>query len=357
MTGAVRTALTIAGSDSGGGAGIQADLKTFAALGVHGASAITALTAQNTLGVGAIFAAPPAIVRAQIDAVVADFCVVAIKIGMLANAEIAEAVAEAIRLRDANLEVRREESAPRASSPPVGEDRGGGSRRTSTLASASNRLRGRRDPPPCPAPTGGAGTLLVTRSSAVNGTSTCDREGEGRPFVVYDPVLAATSGDALAGAGFLEAVRAKVLPRVDCLTPNLPEAAALLGAREAASEAAMIAQGQALLALGPGAVLMKGGHLAGEEAVDLLVTADGVRRFAAPKIASPNTHGTGCTLSSAIAAHVALGLPLAEAVAAAKAFVGAAIERGAAARLGHGPGPLVQLALVASAPARRQDRA
>ena len=104
----------------------------------------------------------------------------------------------------------------------------------------------------------------------------------------------------------------------------------------------MIAQGRALLALGPGAVLMKGGHLAGDEAADLLVTADGVRRFAAPKIASPNTHGTGCTLSSAIAAHVALGLPLVEAVAAAKAFVRAAIVRGATARLGHGPGPLLQ---------------
>ncbi len=278
MTGRTPVALTIAGSDSGGGAGIQADLKTFAALGVHGASAITALTAQNTLGVTAVHAVPPEIVRGQIDAVLGDFRVAAIKIGMLANAEVVEAVAVAL-----------------------------------------------------------GGPLAVDENSPFSA-----KRGRGSPFVVYDPVLAASSGDALAGAGFVQAVRERLLPRVDCLTPNLPEAAALLGATEAATEAAMIAQGRALLALGPGAVLMKGGHLAGDEAVDLLVTADGVRRFAAPKIASPNTHGTGCTLSSAIAAHVALGLPLVEAVAAAKAFVRAAIVRGATARLGHGPGPLLQ---------------
>jgi hydroxymethylpyrimidine/phosphomethylpyrimidine kinase len=133
------------------------------------------------------------------------------------------------------------------------------------------------------------------------------------------------------------------LPLVDCLTPNLAEAAALLGAPAAANEDEMAGQGRALLALGPRAVLMKGGHLAGEEAVDLLVAADGVRRFAAPRIASPNLHGTGCTLSSAIAAHVALGADLAEAVAAAKTFVRAAIERARDVKLGEGPGPLIQI--------------
>ncbi len=258
-------ALTIAGSDSGGGAGIQADLRTFAALGVYGASAITALTAQNTLGVRAIHIVPPDIVRAEIDAVLEDFDVAAIKIGMLASAAIAEAVAGALA---------------------------------------------------------------------------------GSAFVVYDPVLAASSGDALAGTGLIEAVRAKLLRRIDCLTPNLPEAAELLGGAEATSEADMIEQGQALRALGPRAVLMKGGHLDGPDAVDLLITAEGVRRFVAPRIASANTHGTGCTLSSAIAAYIVNGAPLAEAVAAAKAFVREAIERGAKATLGAGPGPLLQAPLL-----------
>ena len=153
-------------------------------------------------------------------------------------------------------------------------------------------------------------------------------EGEGKVFIVYDPVLAASSGDALAGAGFVAAVRARLLPLVDCLTPNLPEAAALLGAAEAASEAEMVQQGRALLALGPRAVLMKGGHLDGAEAVDWLITAEDAQRFAAPRIASANAHGTGCTLSSAIAAHIVRGRPLPEAVAAAKAFVSAAIDAG-----------------------------
>jgi len=155
--------------------------------------------------------------------------------------------------------------------------------------------------------------------------------------------MVASSGNALAGAGFVAAVKARLLPLVDCLTPNLAEAAALLGEDVAASEADMAAQGRALLALGPSAVLMKGGHLAGDEAVDLLVTAEGVRRFAAPRLVSANLHGTGCTLSSAIAAHIALGAELAEAVAAAKDFVRAAIERGRAVMLGEGPGPLIQI--------------
>jgi hydroxymethylpyrimidine/phosphomethylpyrimidine kinase len=284
-------ALTIAGSDSGGGAGIQADLKTFAALGVHGASAVTALTAQNMRGVVSIHVAPPAIVRAQIDAVLEDFDVKAIKIGMLGSAEIVEAVAAALQ------------------------------------AAA---------PSPYPLPQAGEGNAPPLRLAG---------EGRVRASVIYDPVMVASSGDALAGAGFVAAVKARLLPLVDCLTPNLAEAAALLGEAVAASEEEMAAQGRALLALGPSAVLMKGGHLAGDEAVDLLVTAAGVRRFAAPRLASSNLHGTGCTLSSAIAAHIALGADLAEAVAAAKAFVHAAIERGRDVKLGEGPGPLIQIPL------------
>ena len=297
-------ALTIAGSDSGGGAGIQADLRTFSALGVYGACAITALTAQNTLGVRAVHAAPARIVRAQIEAVMQDFDVAAIKIGMLANAQIVAAAAACLR----------------------------------SLIRFARTTAGGADP--------SSAGLRPTPSPA---------RGEGRPFIVYDPVLAASSGDPLAGEGFIEAVKA-LLPLVDCLSPNLPEAAALLDATPARSEAEMEEQGRALLALGPRAVLMKGGHLDGDVAADLLVAAGGVARFAAPRIASPNTHGTGCTLSSAIAAFIVLGAPLREAVPAAKAFVRAAIERGADARLGLGAGPLLQAPLLASAAPDGQDR-
>jgi hydroxymethylpyrimidine/phosphomethylpyrimidine kinase len=289
-------ALTIAGSDSGGGAGIQADLKTFAALGVHGASAVTALTAQNTRGVSAIHVAPAAIVRAQIDAVLDDFDVRAIKIGMLGSAEVVETVADGLRVSW--------KLAPPLTLPlPAGGERQGEGPGDRPLASSPAK----------------------------------------RPFIVYDPVMVASSGDALAGAGFVAAVKARLLPLIDCLTPNLAEAAALLGGEVAASEEEMAAQARALLALGPSAVLMKGGHLAGAEAVDLLVTADSARRFAAPRLSSPNLHGTGCTLSSAIAAHIALGADLPEAVAAAKAFVGAAIERGRDVKLGEGAGPLIPI--------------
>ena len=166
-----------------------------------------------------------------------------------------------------------------------------------------------------------------------------------RAFVVYDPVMIASSGDALSGAGFVEAVRAELLPLVDCLTPNLVEAAALLGEPAARSEADMARQGRALIALGPRAVVIKGGHLPGEEAVDLLVTGDAVHRFAGPFIPSNNLHGTGCTLSSAIAANIVLGQPLPEAVAAAKGFVRQAIEAGRGLALGAGAGPLIQIAL------------
>lgn len=267
-------ALTIAGSDSGGGAGIQADLKTFAALGVHGASVVTALTAQNTLGVRAIHCAPSQIVAAQIEAVLEDFAVAAIKIGMLGSAEIASVVAERL------------------------------------ASQATRRVSGR----------------------AV--------------FIVYDPVMIASSGDALSGAGFVEAAR-RLLPLVDCLTPNLAEAGALLGEPPARSEADMARQGAALVRLGPRAVLMKGGHLDGDEAIDLLATAHGLRRYGAPRVASRNLHGTGCTLSSAIAANIVLGMALVEAVGAAKAFVRQAIERGRGVTLGKGAGPLIQSELVA----------
>jgi hydroxymethylpyrimidine/phosphomethylpyrimidine kinase len=262
-------ALTIAGSDSGGGAGIQADLKTFSSLGVYGASVVTALTAQNTRGVRAIHYAPPAIVAAQIAAVLEDFAVVAIKIGMLGAAEVAGVVAEKL----------------------------------SRLA------------------------------------------GDGGAFIVYDPVMAASSGHALCGSGLVDAIAHELLPLVDCLTPNLAEAAMLLGEPIARSEADMARQGQALLKLGPRAVLMKGGHLEGEDAIDLLVTEHAVRRFAAPRLASKNLHGTGCTLSSAIAANIVLGASLPEAVAAAKAFVRQAIERSQDVVVGAGPGPLIQTEL------------
>jgi hydroxymethylpyrimidine/phosphomethylpyrimidine kinase len=280
VTRRLQIALTVAGSDSGGGAGIQADLKTFAALGVHGASVITALTAQNTQGVRAIHCVPPEIVAAQIDAVLEDFVVSAIKVGMLASVEI--------------------------------------------VAGVASRLSA-----PTPMRAGAA------------------RAGEGRmrPFIVYDPVMFASSGAALSGAGFVEAVRRELLPLVDCLTPNLAEAAALLGENIAESEADMARQGAALLKLGPRAALIKGGHLDGDQAVDFLAAAQGVRRYAAPRIASRNLHGTGCTLSSAIAANVVLGTALPEAVAAAKSFVAEAIERGREVKLGTGGGPLIQAKL------------
>jgi hydroxymethylpyrimidine/phosphomethylpyrimidine kinase len=283
-------ALTIAGSDSGAGAGIQADLKTFAAFGVYGASVVTALSVQNTRGVRAIHYPPPEIVGAQIDAVLEDFAVAAIKIGMLGSAGIADVVAETLSGRLPNSPLRE----GREFLFPLGE--------------------------------GGP-------------------KGPMKAFLIYDPVMIASSGDALSDRGFVEAVRHALLPLVDCLTPNLAEAAALLSEPIARSEADMARQGEALLKLGPRAILMKGGHLEGEEALDLLVTEGTIRRFAAPRLASRNLHGTGCTLSSAIAANIVLGAPLLEAVAAAKAFVCQAIERGRDVTLGAGVGPLVQIGL------------
>ena len=240
---------------------------------------MTALTAQNTRGVRAIHYPPPGIVGAQIEAVLEDFEVAAIKIGMLGIAAIVEVVAERLPSR-----------------------------------------------------------FRLPEEAAARSPAT-------RPFLVYDPVMIASSGDSLSGGDFVEAIAHKLLPLVDCLTPNLAEAAALLGEPLARSEADMARQGAALLKLGPRAILMKGGHLEGKEAVDLLVTSQNVRRYSAPRVASRNLHGTGCTLSSAIAANVALGMALPEAVASAKAFVCEAIERGRRITLGAGPGPLIQTKL------------
>lgn len=293
-------ALTIAGSDSGAGAGIQADLKTFAALGVYGASVVTALTAQNTGGVGAIHYPPSEIVGAQIDAVLEDFDVAAVKIGMLGVGAIVEVVAERLPVPSPQPSLKGRDGEALL---PLGEE-------------------------PVPGPRPGDGP-----------------KGRMRAFIVYDPVMAASTGNPLSGASFVETVRASLLPLVDCLTPNLAEAASLLGERIARSEADMARQGEALLKLGPRAVLMKGGHLESEQAIDLLVTERDVRRFAAPRLLSKNLHGTGCTLSSAIAANIVLGAALPEAVAAAKALVRQAIERGRGVALGSGAGPLIQTKL------------
>ncbi|MGH6639018.1 MAG: bifunctional hydroxymethylpyrimidine kinase/phosphomethylpyrimidine kinase [Polaromonas sp.] len=253
--------LSIAGSDSGGGAGIQADLKTFAALGCYGMTAITALTAQNTLGVRAIHGVPPAMLRDQIDAVVEDIGLDAVKIGMLHAPDIVQTVAEAI-----------------------------------------------------------------DRHAMQN--------------VVLDPVMVATSGAMLIDNPAIAVLVRELFGRATVVTPNLDEASLLVG-RALDSERAMEAAAQELLAMGAPAVLLKGGHLAGEVVRDLLVTQNGeLHWMRAPRIHSANTHGTGCTLSSAIAAHLALGAPLLEAVQAARAYVRAALEAGAKVRTGAGSGPL-----------------
>ena len=254
-------ALTIAGSDSSGGAGIQADLKTFAALGVYGASAITALTAQNTRGVAGIHVVPAEFLRAQIDAVFADLEVGAVKIGMVAQLASIAAIADALK-----------RWSPR--------------------------------------------------------------------HVVLDPVMVATSGDRLLAAEAVEALRQKLIPLATIITPNLPEAAALLDEPFATSEAAIESQGKKLLALGCPAVLIKGGHGEGSESIDYLVRANGSVALSAPRVATQNTHGTGCSLSSAIAAELAKGAELETAVRNAKSFVSAAIASADRFTVGHGHGPI-----------------
>jgi hydroxymethylpyrimidine/phosphomethylpyrimidine kinase len=254
-------AVTIAGSDSGGGAGIQADLKTFAALGVYGASVIAALTAQNTRGVTAIHDVPADFIAAQIDAVFSDFDVAAVKIGMLSRAV-------AIR----------------------------------TVAASLTSYKARN--------------------------------------IVLDPVMVATSGDRLLAEDAIIALRNELIPRALVVTPNLPEAAALTGASIARNEREMEAQARELLALGARNVLIKGGHGDGVESVDLLVGQGDVIRLSARRIATKNTHGTGCTLSSAIAARLAKGLDLAAAAHDAKAYVTTAIASTDQLKVGHGNGPL-----------------
>jgi hydroxymethylpyrimidine/phosphomethylpyrimidine kinase len=253
-------AVTIAGSDSGGGAGIQADLKTFAALGVYGASVITALTAQNTRGVFAIHDVPPDFIAAQMDAVFSDLNVGAVKIGMLSNAPAIAAVAEGL-----------------------------------------------------------------ARHRAAN--------------IVLDPVMIATSGDRLLRPDAVAALRKLLIPTARVITPNLPEAAALLDAAPARDERQMQAQAEKLLALGCGAVLIKGGHGSSAESVDLLIEAASVTRLTAARIATKNTHGTGCTLSSAIAAALVKGLTLADAARTAKTYVTAAIAASDRLAIGSGNPP------------------
>lgn len=254
-------ALTIAGSDSGGGAGIQADLKTFSALEVYGASVVAVLTAQNTQGVTGIFDVAPAFVRAQMDAVYSDLDVGATKIGMLARAEVIEAVAEGLKAHKAKN-------------------------------------------------------------------------------VVLDPVMVATSGDLLLKHDAIETLKTKLIPLALLVTPNLLEAAALSGEPEARGEAAMARQGTAILKLGAQAVLVKGGHFESGDAVDLLIGQDGTHRLVASRIATKNTHGTGCTLSSAIAAGLARGLTLHEAVSLGKKYVSAAIAASGEIEIGKGHGPV-----------------
>ena len=263
---------------------------------------VTALTAQNTQGVRAIHYPPPAIVAAQIEAVLEDFAVAAIKIGMLGS----------------------------------GGDcrRGGGGACFPLPAAGSVGARGRA-----------IGWLLLRPlTGPPRHLLRARRESGSTPqgsaaFIVYDPVMIASSGEALSGAGFVEAVRLRALAARRLPDPEPRGGRGAARRTVAGSEADMARQGAALLKLGPRAALMKGGHLEGDEAVDLLVTAEGVRRYAAPRIASRNLHGTGCTLSSAIAANVVLGMALPEAVAAAKAFVGEAIERGRRVKLGDGRRP------------------
>ena len=254
-------AVTIAGSDSSGGAGIQADLKTFSALGVYGASVIAALTAQNTKGVTGIHDVPPDFVTQQIDAVFSDLTVDAVKIGMLSNAGVIQAVADGLKRH-------------------------------------------------------------------------------GAKHIVLDPVMVATSGDRLLDPAAMDALRDTLIPRAAVITPNLPEAAALLETSIAVNEAEMQAQAEKLMAAGAQAVLMKGGHGSGPEAVDLLVTREAVVRFAAARIGTKNTHGTGCTLSSAIAAGLAKNLSLTDAVRAAKDYVTAAIAASNTISIGSGHGPV-----------------
>ena len=254
-------AVAIAGSDSSGGAGMQSDLKTFSALGVYGASVITALTAQSTTAVVAVHDVPAAFVAQQIDAVFSDLAVGAVKIGMLSQPAVVEAVAAGL-----------------------------------------SRWRQRR--------------------------------------VVLDPVMIATTGRRLMTADAVDVLRRVLIPRVLLVTPNLAEAAVLLDTAVAETEADMRMQAERLLTLGPGAVLVKGGHGGGAESVDVFFDGTAELRLPAQRIATRNTHGSGCTLSAAVAAGLAKGLPLAEAVVEAKAYVTRAIAAADELAIGKGRGPV-----------------
>ena len=251
--------LVIAGSDSGGGAGIQADIKTITALGAFAATAITALTAQNTLGVHGVMPVPPAFIRQQIEVVMSDIGADVIKIGMLGDVATIAAVCDALV-----------DFAP------------------------------------------------------------------GLP-IVLDPVMVAKGGHALLAAEAVDILRRRLLPMAAVITPNLPEAEALTGLA-IRSEADMSAAADAIRALGARAVLLKGGHLESDTVTDLLATANGTEAFAAPRIATRHTHGTGCTTASALAAGLAQGLSLRDAAIRARLYVRAAIAT--APGLGHGHGPL-----------------
>lgn len=256
------TCLTIAGSDPSGGAGIEADLKTFAALGVYGMSVITAVTAQNTLGVQSTCALSPEVVTAQAEAVFSDIGPQYVKIGMLANVEIMEAV---------------------------------------------------------------AGILWKYSPKTV----------------VLDPVMVSTSGHKLMEPGAVEVLREKLLPAATLVTPNIPEFAVLAGCPMPHTLEEVKSQGRAFFNVSGTPLLIKGGHsLDPVCATDVLFTSDGEREFSAPRVNTDNTHGTGCTLSSAIAAFCACGLPLVEAVGEAKKYLQKALESGADVKLGNGKGPL-----------------
>lgn len=267
MTKTPPIALTIAGSDSSGGAGIQADLKTFTALGVYGASVIAALTAQNTRGVNGVLAVPPEFIASQLDAVASDLNIAATKTGMLGEASAVAAVCDGFERYDLGA-------------------------------------------------------------------------------VVVDPVMVATSGDVLLARDAITLVKSRLIPMATVITPNLGEAATLLGTKAATTMADMERQARDLLALGCGAVLLKGGHMSGKEAVDILVqrvTPNEPVRLSSPRVATNNTHGTGCTLAAAIAANLAMGLGLVEAVRAAKEFLTAALESGWDLKIGAGSGPVDHL--------------
>jgi hydroxymethylpyrimidine/phosphomethylpyrimidine kinase len=255
----IPVALTIAGSDSSGGAGIQADLKTFAAFGVYGTSVITALTAQNTRGVKGVEVISPAFVKAQLSAVMTDVRINAIKTGMLANADLIVAIQRALM------------SAPQLP-------------------------------------------------------------------LVLDPVMVATSGQSLLQADAVDALRRLLIPRAILVTPNIPEAARLLGVEAATTVDQMIAQAYALRQLGCRAVLLKGGHGTGDTATDVLLIGDTASRIEKPRIETANTHGTGCTLSAAIAALLALGVPLDDACLRAKDYVWQALDSARGQSIVRDPG-------------------